>query len=304
MSPTKVSKSVVAKSVAKSVDAVTKVSKKSVKAPVLSESESDEEEEIVVPVKKSSKKTDKTSKSDKKTSDKTSKSDKSDSDSDSSAKPKKPSREQKFENCIKFWMDTYKATNPDADELKAVLAEHKVLRPKEKKPKGPKDPNKPKAAITAYFAVSQKIREDHKKIDPNAKVGNTVISPLWNAMTADEKKPFEEIAAKDKVRFDTEMEAYYVLHPELKKKKSKKDPFNVPLGTVDPSDVLKISNGKRFVLINGAAGKKVLTAMGPEGELLREKMRKVPVSDDVEVVVVNENDEDSSDDEEDSDEDE
>ena len=287
-----------------------KTSKKVAQPESESESEISESEveEVVVPVKKS-KKTKTDSKTEKKTDDKSKtsktsksdKSDKSDSDSDSSVKPKKPSREQKFENCIKFWMDTYKATNPDADELKAVLAEHKVLRPKEKKPKGPKDPNKPKAAITAYFAVSQKIREDHKKIDPNAKVGVDVISPLWNAMSEDEKKPFKEIAAKDKIRFDTEMEAYWVLNPDLRKK-PKKVPFSAPLGTIDPSDVLKISNGTKFVLIKGAAGKKVLTAMGPEGTLLLEKMRKVPVPDDVEVVVVNENDEDSSDEDEEEDE--
>jgi len=76
-------------------------------------------------------------------------------------------------------------------------------------------PEKPKKAAGAYWIYSNAVRETvatemKEKNDGKAKFGDVAkeVSARWNAMSADEKKPYEEKAASDKARYQTEMVAY------------------------------------------------------------------------------------------------
>ena len=69
-----------------------------------------------------------------------------------------------------------------------------------------KDPNKPKRAQTAYFffladfrkEMAGKVLEDGKKIP-------TLAGERWKIMTASDKKKYEDMVEKDKVRYEKEM---------------------------------------------------------------------------------------------------
>lgn len=82
-------------------------------------------------------------------------------------------------------------------------------RPKKKKKK--KDPNAPKRNQSAYFLFSNQNREKVKKelLDQGKEVKITdVASALgqrWRGMSDKEKRPFEELAVKDKERYQREM---------------------------------------------------------------------------------------------------
>ncbi|KAF1760791.1 hypothetical protein GCK72_009041 [Caenorhabditis remanei] len=77
-----------------------------------------------------------------------------------------------------------------------------------KKDKKEKDPNAPKRASTAYFqwftANRLKIKEDGDSVADVAKKGGA----KWKSMSAEEKKEWEELAEKDKARYEAEMKEY------------------------------------------------------------------------------------------------
>ncbi len=83
--------------------------------------------------------------------------------------------------------------------------------------KAKKNPNAPKKAKTSYMFYSEKhrssIQEKIKKKNPNVKgsVMGLVAKELgakWGKLSAAQKKPFEELAKKDKERYVTEMEEF------------------------------------------------------------------------------------------------
>jgi len=96
---------------------------------------------------------------------------------------------------------------------------------------GKKD-GKPKGKLSAYASFVQTCRDEHKKKNPSEPI---VLSEFckkwgekWKAMNAKEKKRFEDMAAKDKIRFDKEMSTYTPAEGSGKRKrKEKKDP-NAP----------------------------------------------------------------------------
>lgn len=92
-----------------------------------------------------------------------------------------------------------------------------------------KDSAKPKGAMTAYACFVQVIREEHKKKHPNESVVFTEFSrkcaDKWKTMNAKEKKRFEDMAARDKERFNREMKTYVPADGgKGKKRKKQKDP--------------------------------------------------------------------------------
>ncbi|KAG5490471.1 hypothetical protein JKF63_00591 [Porcisia hertigi] len=76
---------------------------------------------------------------------------------------------------------------------------------KVKKAKKEKDPNAPKRALTAYFFFASDYRAKHPEIP--AKQQMSEAGAAWGKLSADEKKPYEELAAKDKKRYEAQCAA-------------------------------------------------------------------------------------------------
>ena len=72
------------------------------------------------------------------------------------------------------------------------------------------DPNKPKKGNTAWIFFTNDMREKVKADNPDAKTTDLtkIMSPMWKALTPEEKKPYEDKAKADKERYEKEMENY------------------------------------------------------------------------------------------------
>lgn len=97
---------------------------------------------------------------------------------------------------------------------------------------GKKDPNKPRGKMTAYAFFVQTCRQEHKKSHPDEQVVFAEFSrkcaERWKDMNVKEKKIFNDMAGRDKDRYDREMKGYCPPAGEGKKaQKRKKDP-NAP----------------------------------------------------------------------------
>lgn len=99
-----------------------------------------------------------------------------------------------------------------------------------------KDPNQPKRAMTAYMLFSQEKRTQIKNDHPDVGFGQVgkLLGEAWAVVPEGEKKKYNELAAKDKIRYQKEMATYKEEHPESSdeeerpaKKRKKKDP-NAP----------------------------------------------------------------------------
>lgn len=79
-----------------------------------------------------------------------------------------------------------------------------------KRKKAKKDPNAPKRNMSAYFLFSVHIRPTVKEENPEAAFGDIarIISAKYKALKDDERKHWEGKAVEDKVRYQTQMEAY------------------------------------------------------------------------------------------------
>lgn len=62
----------------------------------------------------------------------------------------------------------------------------------------PHDPNRPKRPKTSYFMF---LAAERKRVPGGAASNAQKLSAAWHAMTNDEKRPFEEMAAKDAQRY-------------------------------------------------------------------------------------------------------
>lgn len=73
-----------------------------------------------------------------------------------------------------------------------------------------KDPKAPKAATSAYMYYSKYQRTLLKKENTELSFGDLgkTVGAMWKAATAEERAPFEEEAAADKVRFNAAVAAY------------------------------------------------------------------------------------------------
>lgn len=74
-----------------------------------------------------------------------------------------------------------------------------------------KDPNKPKRPTSAYFYFVAKEREEAKKRGEDiSRVAEwtKAVSGQWRELSASQKKPFEDLAAKDRSRYEREMSTY------------------------------------------------------------------------------------------------
>lgn len=79
-----------------------------------------------------------------------------------------------------------------------------------KKKKRAKDPNQPKRALSAFFWFCNDERPKVKETMPDSSVGEVAkeLGRRWNECTDDQKSKYEALAAKDKARYEKEMNIY------------------------------------------------------------------------------------------------
>mmetsp|Transcript_20985 Transcript_20985/g.43882 ORF Transcript_20985/g.43882 Transcript_20985/m.43882 type:complete len:328 (-) Transcript_20985:151-1134(-) len=96
---------------------------------------------------------------------------------------------------------------PPGHDARGVLIDDQ--RPRRRK-RGPKDPSAPKRASGAYVFFTNEMRPLVLVEFPGIKFVDLgkVLGERWRALTPDEKKRFEDMAAEDKVRFQMEMQQY------------------------------------------------------------------------------------------------
>mmetsp|Transcript_13506 Transcript_13506/g.25292 ORF Transcript_13506/g.25292 Transcript_13506/m.25292 type:complete len:214 (-) Transcript_13506:420-1061(-) len=96
-------------------------------------------------------------------------------------------------------MSTYVAPSDDSDSD----------GPKKKK-KQKKDPNAPKRNQSAFFLYSNDARPRVRQENPEATFGNIakIISAEFKALSSSERARYDDLAAKDKERYQREMAAY------------------------------------------------------------------------------------------------
>jgi len=97
---------------------------------------------------------------------------------------------------------------PPGHDARGVLIEDH--RPRKRNKRGPKDPNAPKRASGAYVFFTNVMRPQVLADFPGIKFVEMgrVLGERWRALTPDQKKRYENMAAEDKVRFQVEMQQY------------------------------------------------------------------------------------------------
>lgn len=78
------------------------------------------------------------------------------------------------------------------------------------KSKKKKDPNAPKRPSSSYILFCGEKRDDVKKANPKMSATEITsrLGEMWKSVSEKERKRFEEASAKDKVRYEKEMENY------------------------------------------------------------------------------------------------
>jgi len=96
---------------------------------------------------------------------------------------------------------------PGHDQRGVLIEDH---RPRKRNKRGPKDPAAPKRASGAYVFFTNEMRPKVLQEFPGIKFVELgkVLGERWRALTAAEKKRYEEMAAEDKIRFQMEMQQY------------------------------------------------------------------------------------------------
>mmetsp|Transcript_40173 Transcript_40173/g.97034 ORF Transcript_40173/g.97034 Transcript_40173/m.97034 type:complete len:395 (+) Transcript_40173:305-1489(+) len=97
---------------------------------------------------------------------------------------------------------------PPGHDAKGVLIDTRPPRKKQKRP--PKDPSAPKRASGAYVFFTNDMRPQVMREYPGIKFVELgkVLGERWRALTQEQKKRYEGMAAQDKQRFQAEMEHY------------------------------------------------------------------------------------------------
>jgi ABC-type transporter MlaC component len=111
-----------------------------------------------------------------------------------------PSEKQRF----------YELASKDAERYQAEIAAFGGEDAMRKRKRAKKDPNAPKRALSAFFFFSQIKRPEVQQAHPEHKVGQIAqeMGKMWKALTEQEKKKYEEMASRDKVRYEADMKEY------------------------------------------------------------------------------------------------
>jgi len=86
----------------------------------------------------------------------------------------------------------------------------KKKKPPKKKAKVEKDPNAPKKNLNAYMFYTKENRDKVKaeKADLKPADVSKELGARWKKLKPEDKKPYEELAQKDKTRYEKEVEKY------------------------------------------------------------------------------------------------
>eukprot|EP00794_Sanderia_malayensis_P007391 gene7391-8211_t len=82
---------------------------------------------------------------------------------------------------------------------------------KRKRKKKDKDPNLPKRNMSSYFHFCGERRAQVKVENPDATIGDVAkaLSAVWKKLPCHEKSKYEDLAKKDKERYQQAMEEYH-----------------------------------------------------------------------------------------------
>jgi len=82
--------------------------------------------------------------------------------------------------------------------------------PRGSKQKKYKDPNAPKRPPSAFFIFCGDFRTKVKSEQPDASIGDVAkkLGLMWNALSVEDKQPYEKKAAKLKEQYDKDITAY------------------------------------------------------------------------------------------------
>lgn len=108
-------------------------------------------------------------------------------------------------------------------EKTSKKSEKKETEKTSKTTKKEKDPNAPKKPTTAFFAFSGEKRAEVKAENPELKPNEIAskLGAMWKEMSEDEKKPYNDMVAKDKKRYEEEMKSYGGSDKSSKKEEKK-----------------------------------------------------------------------------------
>jgi transposase len=159
---------------------------------------------------------------------------------------------------ITLIMDTFKI---DSKALTTLLHNSGLLPSKSafKKLKKHKNKDAPKKARTAYLFFATEQRKSVIEQNQGIKFPDVVkvIAKTWNALSPELKKPYEDLAEADKLRYSRAKEEWNASHPQDAPQESRAK-ATVDRST-DPSYILNPATGA-YVRKNSTIGKGLLSA--------------------------------------------
>jgi len=98
----------------------------------------------------------------------------------------------------------------DAERYQAEVAAFGGEDAMRKRKRGKKDVNAPRRPLSAFFFFSQVKRPEVQQGHPEWRVGQVAqeLGRQWKELTDTEKKRYEEMATRDKARYEVEMRDY------------------------------------------------------------------------------------------------
>jgi len=132
-------------------------------------------------------------------------------------------------------MAEYRAKHPESSDDEAEKKTSKTKRKKKKK-----DPDAPKKHVSAFLHFSSAVRPKIKTENPDAKFGEIgkLIGQAWASIDPKDKATYDELAQKDRERYEAAMKNYKpkTAAPAKKKPKKKKESSSSESEVSDSSD--------------------------------------------------------------------
>jgi len=143
---------------------------------------------------------------------------------------KKPYTEKYLEDKKRYQtqLEHYNATKKPSTESEESSEDSSPKKRKKKKKKTVKKKieGQPKQATNAYMFFQSANREQIKKDNPTLKTLPLMakkMGEIWKGMNEEEKKPYAELAAKDKIRYENEKKIFKDKQDTEKKEKEAKE---------------------------------------------------------------------------------
>mmetsp|Transcript_39774 Transcript_39774/g.58417 ORF Transcript_39774/g.58417 Transcript_39774/m.58417 type:complete len:340 (-) Transcript_39774:115-1134(-) len=175
-----------------------------------------------------------------------------------------------------------KSSSSDSVSPKVKSKKPPAPEPTKKKGKSKKDPKAPKKALSSYVIFANAKRAEIKKSNPEATFGDIakIIGAEFKKLSDSDKQKWTDLASKDKVRYQKDMEDYEPPSDMESddtgkpKKKVKKDP-NAPKKPLSSFMIFCNENRPKIKEANPDAGfGDIAKLMGAEFKKLSEQERK------------------------------